>query len=209
MAAAITRQDLSAAGLRQAAARSRDANAARRMLAIALVLDGHARETSAETCGMDRQTLRDWVHRHNAEGIAGLENRHAPDPTPRLSAEQEAAVERWGEDGSELARAMWDHRYIWAYLFGAVCPERGVEAAVVLPYVDLEAMNIHVEPRGSPDLAEISRRVTEGAHAVLVLDGAGWHTSPRLRVPENISLLPLPRYAPELDPIENVWEFLC
>ena len=47
-----------------------------------------------------------------------------------------------------------------------------------------------------------------GAHAVLVLDGAGWHTSPRLRVPDNISLLPLPRYAPELNPVENVWQFL-
>ena len=49
---------------------------------------------------------------------------------------------------------------------------------------------------------------TAGAHAVLVLDGAGWHTSPKLRVPDNISLLPLPRYAPELNPVENVWEFL-
>ena len=71
---------------------------------------------------------------------------------------------------------------------------------MVLPHVDVEAMNIH--------LAEIGRRVAEGAHAVLVLDGAGWHTSPKLRVPENISLLPLPRYAPELNPVENVWAFL-
>ncbi len=54
----------------------------------------------------------------------------------------------------------------------------------------------------------VSRGVTEGAHAVLVLDGAGWHTSPKLRVPANISLLPLPRYAPELNPVENLWEFL-
>jgi hypothetical protein len=54
----------------------------------------------------------------------------------------------------------------------------------------------------------LPRRVAEGAHAVLVLDGAGWHTSPKLRVPGNISLLPLPRYAPELNPVENLWEFL-
>jgi transposase len=104
MAVAITRQDLSAAGLRQAAARSRDANAARRMLAIAFVLEGRSREDAAETCGMDRQTLRDWVHRYNADGIAGLANRPAPGPVPRLSAEQEAAVERWVEDGPELER---------------------------------------------------------------------------------------------------------
>lgn len=61
-------------------------------------------------------------------------------------------------------------------------------------------MNIH--------LAEIGRRVADGVHAVLVLDGAGRHTSPKLRVPENIGLLPLPRHAPELNPVENLWEFL-
>jgi transposase len=104
MAVAITREELSAADLRREAARSRDANAARRMLAIALVLDGRSREDAAEACGMDRQTLRDWVHRYNAEGLAGLANRRAPGPAPRLSAEQEAAVDRWVEQGPELAR---------------------------------------------------------------------------------------------------------
>ena len=104
MAVEVTRRDLSAAELRRAAARSRDANAARRMLAIALVLDGHSREAAAEACGMDRQTLRDWVHRFNAEGLAGLVNRRAPGPAPRLSAGQEAAVERWVAQLPELAR---------------------------------------------------------------------------------------------------------
>ena len=69
-----------------------------------------------------------------------------------------------------------------------------------MPEVNVEAMNEH--------LAEISR-VCVGAIALLVLDGAGWHTSPRLNVPENtIVLLPLPPYSPELNPMENVWEFL-
>jgi transposase len=104
MAVSITREGLSAADLRREAARSRDANAARRMLAIALVLDGHSREAAAEACGMDRQTLRDWVHRFNAEGLAGLVNRRAPGPAPRLSAEQAAAVDRWVEQGPELER---------------------------------------------------------------------------------------------------------
>ena len=104
MAVEVTRRDLSAAELRREAARSRDANAARRMLAIALVLDGRSREDAAEACGMDRQTLRDWVHRYNAEGTAGLANRRAPGPAPRLSAEQEAAVDRWVEQGPELER---------------------------------------------------------------------------------------------------------
>ena len=71
----ITRRDLTAGELRGAAGKSRDAKAARRMLALALVLEGVDRTRAAETCGMDRQTLRDWVHRYNAEGLAGLSDR--------------------------------------------------------------------------------------------------------------------------------------
>jgi hypothetical protein len=105
----------------------------------------------------------------------------------------------WAKRGSR-PRAPRDRRYTSAWLFGAVCPERSTGAAVVMPEVNTEAMEAH--------LAEISRNVSPGAHAVLVLDGAGWHSSPRLRVPDNVSLLPLPRYAPELNPVENVWEYL-
>jgi hypothetical protein len=105
----------------------------------------------------------------------------------------------WAPRGTR-PRALRDHRRTSAYLFGAVCPERGTGAAVVLPHVNVDAMTIH--------LAEISRSVTEGAHAVLVLDQAGWHTSLKLRVPENISLLPLPPYAPELNPVEQIWAYL-
>ena len=105
----------------------------------------------------------------------------------------------WAKRGTR-PRAVRDHRYTWTWIFGAVCPERATGAAVVLPQVHVEAMDIH--------LAEISRLVSDSAHPVLVLDGAGWHTSPRLRVPPNISLLPLPRYAPELNPVENLWQFL-
>ena len=66
----ITRRDLMAVDLRAAVGKSRDAKASRRMLALALVLEGVDRTRAAETCGMDRQTLRDWVHRCNAEGLA-------------------------------------------------------------------------------------------------------------------------------------------
>ncbi len=95
---------------------------------------------------------------------------------------------------------MRDHRCTWTYLFGAVCPERGVGAAVVLASVNVEAMTLH--------LAAISQRVTAGAHAVRVRDQAGWHTSPRLCVPDTISLLSLPPYAPESNPVENLWAYL-
>lgn len=105
MTVAITRLDLSAADLRQAAARTQDAKVARRMLAIALVLVGHSRTDAAQSCAMDRQTLRDWVHRYNADGLAGLSDQPRRNgPEPRLSAEQQAAVANWVEQGADLER---------------------------------------------------------------------------------------------------------
>ena len=79
---AITRLDLDASELRRAAVRSADAAAARRMLALALVLEGHSRGDAAAACGMDRQSLRDWVHRYNASGLPGLSNKLAPGAAP-------------------------------------------------------------------------------------------------------------------------------
>ena len=103
-AVAITRMELDAAGLRRAAGRERNAAASRRMLALAHVLEGQSRTEAACAAGMDRQTLRDWVHRYNAEGLAGLANRRAPGPAPRLSAEQEAELARWVEEGPDPGR---------------------------------------------------------------------------------------------------------
>lgn len=103
MAVEITRKDMSAGELRAAATRTKDAKAARRMLAIALVLEGADRTTAAETCGMDRQTLRDWVHRYNTEGIDGLSNRYSAGPTPLLNAEQKAELAQMVRDGPDRA----------------------------------------------------------------------------------------------------------
>jgi transposase len=105
----------------------------------------------------------------------------------------------WARRGTR-PRAPRDTRTQWAYIFGAVCPARGAAAGLVLPTVNTQAMNAH--------LAEISRSVAPGAHAVLVLDGAGWHGSDALVVPDNLSLLTLPPYSPELNPVENVWHYL-
>ena len=105
MAVEITRQDLSVDDLRREAGRTRDAKAARRMLAIAFVLDGQSREDAAMSCGMDRQTLRDWAHRYNAAGLAGLADLPRRNgPKPRLSPEQEEIVAEWVEQGPDLAR---------------------------------------------------------------------------------------------------------
>jgi transposase len=256
--------------------------------------------------GMDRQTLRDWVHRYNADGLAGLVDRPRPGPTPRLTEAQMAEVAKWVDDGPDLAadgavrwrcadlrervaarfevtlhecrigkllhklnfsrisvrpphpktdlaaqqtfkknfadmataaipperaggpievwfqdearvgqqgtvsriwakrgsrpRAKRDRRFTWAYLFGAICPARGTGVAVVLPEIGIEAMNIH--------LAEISRSISVSATALLILDGAGWHSSAKLVVLENIVPMPMPPHAPELNSVENVSEHL-
>ncbi len=105
----------------------------------------------------------------------------------------------WAKRGSR-PRLKRDRRFTWAYLFGAICPARGTGAALVMPYIGIEAMNQH--------LVEISANVSPGAVALLVLDGAGWHDSPKLAVPDNIVLMKLPPYAPELNPTENIWQYL-
>ena len=103
-AVAITRTDLSAAELRTSATRMKDARAVRRTLAIALVLDGTSRAAAARASGMDRQTLRDWVHRYNAGGLDGLSDQWAPGPEPALTRTQEQALIGWVELGPDLAR---------------------------------------------------------------------------------------------------------
>ncbi len=106
----------------------------------------------------------------------------------------------WAPIGSRPAMVR-DNRRANAYLFGAICPDRRVGAAVIMPVADTEGMNAHLQ--------QISLRVALGAHAMLICDGAGWHASSKdLIVPSNITLVTLPSYAPELNPMENVWEFL-
>ncbi len=139
--------------------------------------------------------------------VAAAIPEHARDKPIELWWQDEARVGQqgsltyiWADKGSR-PRAPRDQRYDWAYIFGAVCPARGIGAALVLPIVSTEAMNLH--------LAEISTNVAAGAHAVVTLDGAGWHQQGgKLKLPHNISLLPLPPYSPELNPVENVSQFL-
>jgi transposase len=104
MTVVVTRQELGAGELRREAGRCRDAKAARRMLALALVLEGGSRAEAARHAGMDRQTLRDWVHRYNEEGLAGLSDRRRPGPRPRLTPEQEAELATAVEQGPDPER---------------------------------------------------------------------------------------------------------
>ena len=95
---------------------------------------------------------------------------------------------------------MREQRFASAHLFGAVCPERDTGVALVLPEASTVAMGVF--------LAELSCTLPAGTHAVLVADRAGWHISPGLQVPKNLTLVHLPPYSPELNPVENVWLYL-
>ena len=300
------REDYSAKELRALARRSKDVNQRRRLLSLAAVRDGMDRGGAAKIGGMDRQTLRDWVHRFNASGPQGLIDNWTEGPKPRLSEQQltqfaqiveagpdrgEDGVVRWrridlkrviaerfgvafheryvgkllkklgfshisarprhpaqderivegfkrtsraarrpiskgcrrrrrsryglrtrpgsarrtgrfgsGPSAERRPRQPADQRYDNAYLFGAICPARGVGGALALPYADADMMQLHLD--------EISRNVADGAHAVLILDRAGWHTTGKLDVPDNITPIFLPSRAPELNPVENVWQYL-
>ena len=97
------RDDYLATDLRVFARRSRDAGQARRLIAIAAVLDGASRSHAAEIGGMDRQTLRDWVVRFNDEGPQGLINRTSPGAPPKLEAEHKAALAELVERGPDPA----------------------------------------------------------------------------------------------------------
>lgn len=106
----------------------------------------------------------------------------------------------WARRGSRPCMVR-DNRHASAYLYGAICPALRKGAAVIMPAANTEGMNEH--------LKEISAQVAPGAHAVLICDGAGWHQrGKRLKVPDNITLVRPPPYAPELNPVELVWEYL-
>jgi len=119
----------------------------------------------------------------------------------------------WARRGTR-PRAPRDTRYQWAYLFGAVCPARGAAVGLVLPFVSTEAMNAR--------LAEVLRNVAafvgktiprmvlfpSSPHAVIIPDGAGWHGANAPVVPDKLSLLTVPPYSPELNPVENIWQYL-
>ena len=303
--AIAVKTDYSGAEVRRLAKRTKDAAQARRLLAVAAILDGASREEAAKTGGMDRQTLRDWVIRFNEQGPDGLINIASPGAPAKLDEEHKAflarivdegptpaihgvvrwracdlimrlyeefalsvsddtiyramkelgfshvsarpkaykqdaeamdafkktfphvaeirkelapstSVEVWFQDEMRVGqknkityrwartgsrpRADHDQRTQSAYLFGAVCPERGTGAALVLPACNTQAMQLHLE--------EIATEVAP-VLTPFSLDQAGWHGAKDLRVPRNISLLPLPLRSPELNPQENIWQTVC
>jgi transposase len=105
----------------------------------------------------------------------------------------------WAIKGTR-PRAIRQQQFEYAYIFGAVCPQRDVAVGLVLPTVNSEAMKVHLQ--------HISAEVKEGKHAVLILDRAAWHTTKKVKGFPNITLLPLPPASPELNPVEQLWQQL-
>jgi DDE superfamily endonuclease len=97
----------------------------------------------------------------------------------------------------ERPRGLRQIGYEWAFLFGAVRPATGDGFALVLPEASTAAMQAFLD--------RFAAGLAPDAHAALVLDQAGWHGARALRVPPNLTLVPLPPYAPELNPVERVW----
>jgi hypothetical protein len=135
------------------------------------------------------------------EAIAGL-----PPKTPvKIFFEDEA---RFGciSDQRRCWAPMWERPIVgrqvireFVYAIAAVCPTSGEIPSLVMPWVDTEIMAIF--------LAHTAMELKD-AHCLMFLDRAGWHIAKDLRVPKSITLLPLPPYSPELNPVEHIWDHL-
>lgn len=163
---AVTRLDLSVSELRQASARSKNAAAARRMLALALVMEGADRTTAARGCGMDRQTLRDWVHRYNSDGLPGLENKIPPGRASKLTAEQKQGLVALVEAGPQAGKdkvVRWrraDLRDRLKQDFGLVLHERTVGKLLdALGYRRLSVRPFN--PKADPAAQEIFKKTSQ------------------------------------------------
>ena len=113
--------------------------------------------------------------------------------------QQNTTTRLWARRGTR-PRAVRQQQFDYAYLFGSVCPSRGIGEAIVVPWVNKEIMIEHLQ--------QISAMTQRGRHAVVIMDGAGWHTEDIADRFENLSILKLPPYSPELNPIEQVWSWL-
>src|ERR671928_62588 len=153
------------AELRARARRERDGRVGSRLLALANALDGMSRDAAARAAGMDRQTLRDWVHRYNAEGIEGLRDRPRLGRPCALDEGRQAALKALILRGPKLER---DRCVAWRArdLRALVDPESLPRTRSGVPTAATAVLR-----------AELSRAVPAGSRAALVLDGAGWQVS--------------------------------
>jgi transposase len=113
---------------------------------------------------------------------------------------QQGSLSRvWASKGTR-PRVVRQRQFLSTYIFGAVCPDRDLGCALVLPECNAGMTQLH--------LKQISEHIQEGYHGIVLMDRASWHTTEALNIPENITLMPLPPYSPELNPMEQVWQQL-
>lgn len=105
----------------------------------------------------------------------------------------------WAKKGTRT-RLTKQGQFLYAYIWAFVCPQLDTGFSFIFSSCDTDIMN--------ELLQQLSQNISPGKHAVLVLDNAGWHKSKGIKVPQNISILPLPPYSPELNPVEQIWEQL-
>jgi transposase len=144
--------------------------------------------------------LREWPDR-----LGAIE---AAQPTKRLRiyfqdesrfGQQGTTTNVWAKQGSRpTAVRQTEYQYLWA--LGAVCPETGHAEGLLSPQLNTKIVNEF--------LAQFARTIPADEHAVMLWDGAGFHGSQQLRVPDNVTVVTLPAYSPELNPIENLWHYL-
>jgi transposase len=113
---------------------------------------------------------------------------------------QQGTIARgWSPTGSR-PRAVKQTRYDWVHVIGAVCPRTGKTAGLISPYLNTEAMNAFFD--------QLVEEIDDDVHVVMIWDGAGFHRGNDLKVPANITLITLPPYSPELNPVENLWHYM-
>lgn len=105
----------------------------------------------------------------------------------------------WALKGTR-PRRIRQRQFKSSYIFGAICPRKDKGVGLVLPYANTDTMQLHLD--------EISKKVTHGYHAVVIMDKAGWHLANELNIPRNITIIKLPPYSPELNPMEQVFQQL-
>jgi len=113
---------------------------------------------------------------------------------------QQGSLSRiWAKRGSR-PRKVRQQQFISTYIYGAACHDTGESFALILPYTNTDSMNKF--------LAEFSLTIDSGRHVALLTDNAGWHAAKKLIIPSNITLVPLPPYAPELNAMEQIWQWI-
>lgn len=105
----------------------------------------------------------------------------------------------WAPTGSR-PRVVRQTKYEWLYVIGAVCPQTGESVGLLSPTINRAVVNVF--------LRQFTKEISEDVHVLLLWDRAGFHTSKQVKIPENVTVVPLPPYSPELNPVENLWHYL-